>query len=73
MDNPNVGVYPVSPMPQWPLRNHVLRLVFKAVWQSFNLFQVLAYRAPAAKWIIVQVRPITHANPDIQASQSTTR
>lgn len=56
MDNAKVGVYPVEPMPAWPLPTTVIRLVFKAVWQSFSLFRVLAYRAPPAKWIIVQVR-----------------
>ena len=52
--NEKVGVYPVSSMPALPLPG-VLRLAFKAVWQSISLFRVMAYRTPPAKWIILQV------------------
>ena len=62
MDNARVGVYPVSPMPPWMPRKSAIGLALKAIWQSLNLFYVLAYTAPAAKWIIIQVRPPPHAS-----------
>lgn len=33
-------------------------LPLKALWQSYDLFYTLAYTAPAAKWIIIQVRSV---------------
>jgi len=56
--NPNVGLYPLTPQPEW-LRWQMslfIGLPLKAVWQSYDLFCTLAYTAPAAKWIIIQVR-----------------
>lgn len=48
-------------MPPWMPRKSALGLALKAIWQSLNLFYVLAYTAPAAKWIIIQVRLPSHA------------
>lgn len=68
MDNAKVGVYPVEAMPAWPLPS-VIRLAFKAVWQSFSLFRVLAYRAPPAKWVIVQVSLCNPTCPGVNSSR----
>lgn len=57
--NPNVAVYPLQPVPEWIAWGNLpffINIPCKVIQQFWTLFFTMMYVAPAAKWIIIQVR-----------------
>lgn len=62
--NPNVNVFPLTPVPEWIAWNNLpffINIPCKVLQQFYTLYCTLMYNAPAAKWMVLQVRH-THVN-----------
>ncbi|KAI8263067.1 Chitobiosyldiphosphodolichol beta-mannosyltransferase [Colletotrichum sp. SAR11_239] len=58
--NERVALYPLPPLPavfKWNTLPFLINKPAKVVWQMWSIFQVLAYTAPPARWIIIQNPP----------------
>ena len=52
-------MYALPPLPevlQWGTLPFFLNIPLKVIWNFWGLFRTLMYDAPAAQWIIIQVR-----------------
>lgn len=56
--NERVALYPLPPLPtvfKWNTLPFLINKPAKVVWQAYSIFYVLAYTAPPARWIVIQV------------------
>ncbi|CEJ84228.1 hypothetical protein VHEMI03416 [[Torrubiella] hemipterigena] len=58
--NPNVNVFPLTPVPEWIAWNNLpffINIPCKVLQQFYTLYCTLMYTAPAAKWMVLQNPP----------------